>query len=771
MYRLANLLKWKDRSFDLSDENDWLDLLDDFGPSLPRFLLDGSCAPSIPDGDAALNELRQSLVKHPVSSLTPDVGSVWVLFVFDDRLDGLPRPFRRDGVLLPFEWRRDCENHSELLPEALLRLADKVKLQYGDEARDCTLHPSRHFLDAVDFRVDGDEFKFSFDSAWGALATGLHLLLSRKKELKAWPFSTIAYDFENGVPQAVGGLERKLLLAASAGAEEIAVAPVQYREARKTLAALQAEHPKDKALGRLRIYHWRPSGDLRRSVTALAKCNQPSMSRRLIVTSLVVGVLVMGFACVYFKMDSHVAEYKLKERDAELRERDAELAAAFSRIDQLRIEIEKGSNEVEQLQIKAGGDNLAIFREPQIHSLFVHTQHTNCLWVLLGDVVRFKGRKPLADRKITGLMLAAMENDIVYRLNHKMDLRMRLTMNSIFLAHSKAKLNDAKAKESSQYRITEIERSIKAIEEREQIIAKYEKQLESEISQLQALVKGFRPKKMAAMCPDADYLSLAQTAFRENKPDEAVSVIRKISDDSECFSAAYWLMVNSDIRLTYKEKLSLCFQALFILRERTLRLIAEKSDRPNANEDILWLLRIIVLADSNQDKMLARATFQKLIDVIRRRRNDMELLVDIEEFYKPALRTHIIEFARNYEKMRVHNKDAINSQAAFATMFDSVAAIKTLPYCDEMFKTCRDVQYDGWDQEVSKLVEPSGTPSGLVRKFIEIDYEHLIASVAFHRQLEDYLRKSGNDKGADRVLSLVETICQNARSHGMEIKD
>ncbi len=300
MYRLANLLKWKARSFDLSDENDWLDLLDDFGPSLPRFLLDGSCAPSIPDGDAALNELRQSLVKHPVSSLTPDVGSVWVLFVFDDRLDGLPRPFRRDGVLLPFEWRRDCESHSELLPEALLRLADKVKLQYGDEARDCTLHPSRHFLDAVDFRVDGDEFKFSFDSAWGALATGLHLLLSRKKELKAWPFSTIAYDFENGVPQAVGGLDRKLLLAASAGAEEIAVAPVQYREARKTLAALQAEHPKDKALGRLRIYHWRPSGDLRRSVTALAKCNQPKYRKRFLfcVASLFMFAIpcLMGYA-------------------------------------------------------------------------------------------------------------------------------------------------------------------------------------------------------------------------------------------------------------------------------------------------------------------------------------------------------------------------------------------------------------------------------------------------------------------------------------------
>ena len=68
MEGLANLLKWKDRAFDLSDENDWLDLLDDFGPALPRFLLDDSCAASIPEGDEALDELRQSLSgRHPAS--------------------------------------------------------------------------------------------------------------------------------------------------------------------------------------------------------------------------------------------------------------------------------------------------------------------------------------------------------------------------------------------------------------------------------------------------------------------------------------------------------------------------------------------------------------------------------------------------------------------------------------------------------------------------------------------------------------------------------
>ena len=61
MYNLTKLFKWEGGSFDLSDEGSWLDLLDDFGPALPRFLLDDSCAASIPEGDEALDELRQSL--------------------------------------------------------------------------------------------------------------------------------------------------------------------------------------------------------------------------------------------------------------------------------------------------------------------------------------------------------------------------------------------------------------------------------------------------------------------------------------------------------------------------------------------------------------------------------------------------------------------------------------------------------------------------------------------------------------------------------------
>ncbi len=57
MYNLTKLFKWEGGSFDLSDEGSWLDLLDDFGPALPRFLLDdcvqggsGVLAHAIPSG-------------------------------------------------------------------------------------------------------------------------------------------------------------------------------------------------------------------------------------------------------------------------------------------------------------------------------------------------------------------------------------------------------------------------------------------------------------------------------------------------------------------------------------------------------------------------------------------------------------------------------------------------------------------------------------------------------------------------------------------------
>ena len=87
----------------------------------------------------------------------------------------------------------------------------------------------------------------------------------------------------NGAPKAVGELARKFLLAASCGAEEITVAPVQYKEAKEALSRLQNEHPANKALRRLAIYHWRPSGDMRRSVASLVRCNQCGKRKRIFI--------------------------------------------------------------------------------------------------------------------------------------------------------------------------------------------------------------------------------------------------------------------------------------------------------------------------------------------------------------------------------------------------------------------------------------------------------------------------------------------------------
>ena len=326
MYGLANLFKWKDRSFNLSDEGCWLDLLDDFGPALPRFLLDGSCAASIPDGDEALDELRLALAKHPISSLKPEIGSVWVLFAFKDDLASLPPPFRQDGILLPFEWRADEERHSELLPDGLVQLAERVKGQFGTATSGYTLHPSRHFLDTVDFKIPGA----TFDSAWGALATGLHLLLSGKKHLTAWPFSTIAYDFASDASVAVGELARKFTLAASVGAEEIAVAPVQYREAKQVLQEQRHTCPDDKTLRKLKIYHWNPTGNFRRSIASLAQCNQGFRKKILLwtismTTGIVLALVVSSMFVFKGRAERFAFEAEKQARIAEEKTRDVEM--------------------------------------------------------------------------------------------------------------------------------------------------------------------------------------------------------------------------------------------------------------------------------------------------------------------------------------------------------------------------------------------------------------------------------------------------------------
>ena len=106
---------------------------------------------------------------------------------------------------------------------------------------------------------------------------------------------------------------------------------------------------------------------------------------------------------------------------------------------------------------------------------------------------------PLAGPNITLLMLTAMEHDLTFRINQKMDVRMRLCMNSIFLANSKSTLYQQSAStNNNSQRASEIEAAINSLASQEKIIASYEKTLEMEITQLQNQLKVVQQRKEGA---------------------------------------------------------------------------------------------------------------------------------------------------------------------------------------------------------------------------------------------------------------------------------
>ena len=166
--QLSNLLKWNNRSFDLQDGCDWLDLVDDFGPQLLRFLLSTEYnIDDIPEDDPFVIELKKQIKDFPLADFKPKHGSAWILFAFKENLANLPAPFRKDGILLPFERRigEEVTQHSLLLPQCLIELADKVKQQFGEKAEKYYLYPDSIFQDRVDFSMEG----VGFASGWGAL--------------------------------------------------------------------------------------------------------------------------------------------------------------------------------------------------------------------------------------------------------------------------------------------------------------------------------------------------------------------------------------------------------------------------------------------------------------------------------------------------------------------------------------------------------------------------------------------------------------------------
>lgn len=292
-FKLANLLRWKHRKVNLSGTADWLDLLDDFGPALLRFVIDERFAATIPESEPVLSSFRESMRNAPLSSLKPIRGSVWILFAFKDELVSLPEPFRKDGILLPFSWVRGKTRSSVGVPKALEELALKVRGQCGDEAKGWSLSPAEYFGCTVDFEFPGA----TFDSSWGALASGLYLALNPEVKFVAWPFSTIAFDFEHGEPVSVGNLDAKFRVAVSFGADEIAVAPVQQAAAAKRLSLLQACYPNDSSLSRLRIFPWHWSRDWSKSLSLLVSCNQRKNRVKIeakVLLKICLGLMVLG---------------------------------------------------------------------------------------------------------------------------------------------------------------------------------------------------------------------------------------------------------------------------------------------------------------------------------------------------------------------------------------------------------------------------------------------------------------------------------------------
>lgn len=306
-YRFSSLLAWRNRKVDLANADDWLDLLDDFGPALLRFLVDERYAAFVPDSEGMLSSLKVSLSKSPLSTLKCTRGSVWILFAYKEGLCGLPQPFRQEGLLLPFEWTREDRPQTGV-PHGLVELSERVKEQFGAVGEPWHLVLPEYFAGHVDLDLEGS----TYESAWGALASGLFLALHRRARLVAWPFSSVAFDFVRGEPIGVGELSAKILLASSMGAEEVSVAPSQQTEARRELAALRVRHPDDRNLRRLKIFRWKWTGEVPSSVKSLVCCNQRFWSpwkKVLAVNAAVVALALTAAAAYWWDWNREVVRY------------------------------------------------------------------------------------------------------------------------------------------------------------------------------------------------------------------------------------------------------------------------------------------------------------------------------------------------------------------------------------------------------------------------------------------------------------------------------
>lgn len=106
---------------------------------------------------------------------------------------------------------------------------------------------------------------------------------------------------------------------------------------------------------------------------------------------------------------------------------------------------------------------------------------------------------PLAGPQITLMMLKAMTHDLSFRINQKMDARMRVSQSSIFIGNQKAGLYQRLGQlQSGSGEANRINNYLAAIEAKERAIASYEKQLDMEITNLQNQLKQAQAREEAA---------------------------------------------------------------------------------------------------------------------------------------------------------------------------------------------------------------------------------------------------------------------------------
>ena len=105
----------------------------------------------------------------------------------------------------------------------------------------------------------------------------------------------------------------------------------------------------------------------------------------------------------------------------------------------------------------------------------------------------------IAGPNLIVLMLTAMEHDLNFRVNCKMDSRMQLSMRSIFLGTQKSSLYSQMSQcpsDSDAYKRAQYELGI--IEGKEKALAAMDKMLEMELTKLQNELKQVQQRKEGA---------------------------------------------------------------------------------------------------------------------------------------------------------------------------------------------------------------------------------------------------------------------------------